>query len=153
MDYKNKCLQLLKNIQKGGAGLTIIPNNPPPTWSFLYMPMIYYALDKNSVTLPDGLPNLINNISTEYGFDINTLQFFNHLRNQLANNNINTIADVEKLRDSAYHIPGTTQEQITNYNDDPIVGGILGPLGYQLVQEYPGEKFIYRFESPWSPRR
>ena len=69
LKYKQKYLSLKldlgninqnKNIQLGGGNEGIIPNQFPGTYSFLFMPLIYYTLDNSSVVLPDGFEQLVN---------------------------------------------------------------------------------------------
>lgn len=149
-DQPEQSKQLTQLTQLGGNHETI-PNVFPRTYSFLFMPLIYYAIDKNSVELPEQFIKLANEcienakaVVEDISFD-NFDKFITYLNFILHTNRINSIESINKFTDSNYHIPGTLQETITNYNVDDSVNMIISCLANILVEKIPGQKFIYKF--------
>jgi hypothetical protein len=142
-----------KNDQFGGAQIKI-PSVPPKTYSFLFMPLIFYAVDRESVTLPARFEECFNisltNINDIYkdpnfipfkNFD----EFFKYLKNILTNHNINNIEDIKKIKGyENYHIPGPKQEEITNYTTDEPISVMISSLALNLIEYAKGQSFIYK---------
>ena len=154
LKYKQKYLSLKLKFNKtnfnqlGGAEVTI-PNKFPGTYSFLFMPLIYYTLDASSVTLPDGFENCVNECITnskEIYPDIpftDFSSFISYLFNILNTNGIKTIETLEKIKDSDHHIPGSRQEFVTNYENDYSINIIISCLANILIERLSGKKFVY----------
>lgn len=150
IQYKNKYLNLKKQQygQIGGAHTTI-PSTYPRTYSFLYMPLIYYTIDSSSVQLFDGFRELLQEC-----IDILTAEldpkpftdvdgFFTYLRSIINSNGVNTIEDLERLKDSDHHIPGDEQDRIMNYKTDELIHNILTCLVFKLIPDHAGKTFNY----------
>ena len=152
LKYKEKYIGLklkLNNKQKqiGGTQLNI-PNIFPGTYSFLFMPLLYYTLDTSSVILPDGfketLEECIRNINEINMLPFNNFDaFISHLRINLNLNGINNIEDLNKIKDGDHHIPGTKQEHITNYNTDDNINMIISCLANMMIERFHGKYFTY----------
>ena len=161
MDYKSKYLKYKEkyirlkgentpsNILKGGSTLTI-PSKFPGTYSFLFMPLLYYTLEYTSVTLPDRFIELflecVNNAREMLGISLPFTtfdEFIGHLRQSLNSYKINTIADLEALKDGDHHISGNNQERITNYRNDTSVETVISCLALMCIEKLQGKKFIY----------
>ena len=154
LKYKQKYLNLKSKVNKtkinqlGGAEVTI-PNRFPGTYSFLFMPLIYYTLDNSKVTLPDGFENSVDECisnSKELFPDLpfnNFNEFITYLSFVLNSNGINSIETLEKLKDGDHHIPGLRQEIITNYRTDESVNTVISCLANMLIERLAGKKFIY----------
>lgn len=145
----NKKNNLLEINQTGGTDITI-PNKFPGTYSFLFMPLIYYALDNSSVTFPEEFINLANkcifNIKEVFDGELPFEDFENFIRYLsfiLNSNSINSLESLEKIKDSDHHIPGLRQEIITNYRTDESINSIISCLANMMVEKLPGKKFIY----------
>ena len=158
--YKNKYIKLLNKsgFNNGienygklfGGSETIVPSSLPETYSFLFMPLIYYTIDSSSVTMIDEFESIINeciNNSKELIGDSIPFEdfasFITYFKFALNTNGINTLEDIEKLKDGDHHIPGDTQENVSNYNSDESINMIISCLANMLVERYPGKKFIY----------
>jgi hypothetical protein len=158
LKYKQKYLSLKtkansraysnKINQVGGVDVTI-PNRFPGTYSFLFMPLIYYTLDNSSVTLPEGFENLVNEcinnskeVFGELSFN-NFSEFITYLGFILHSNGINSIELLEGLRDGDHHIPGPRQEIISNYRTDESINAIISCLANILIERLAGKKFVY----------
>lgn len=161
LDYKSKYLkykfkynELVKqqkiNEQYGGAETTV-PNVLPKTYSFLFMPLIYYAVDKTSVVMIDEFNSLVNECikNTKEMLEMDSIPFHNfedfivYLSFILNSNGIKTLEDIRKLWDGDHHISGTRQEIITNYHSDDAVNMIISCLANMLVERHKGKKFTY----------
>ncbi len=168
MDYKSKYLkykykyqELLnkynQNIQPNqyGGSQTTIPSSLPKTYSFLFMPLIYYAIDKDSVRLIDGFDNIVaecitnsKELMVSIGENPDSISFANfdefitYLRFALNSNGINNLADINPL-DGDHHIPGRRQEIITNYHTDQSINTIISCVAQMLVERHSGKKFEY----------
>ncbi len=148
LKYKIKYLKL-KNffIQKGGSGKTIIPYTNPPTYSYLYMPLIFYSIDNSSVTLPQGFEQLVNNIldtgkdiflnpESSIGFQPTLAWFSNYLKDILNRKGFLTTCDISKFRDkpsNQYHISGAKQMEIIDYNTNLIIGYVIEAINERLI--------------------
>jgi hypothetical protein len=154
LKYKYKYNELLKQQKIGkqyGGTETIVPDKLPQTYSFLFMPLIYYALDKTSVIMIDEFESLVNecieNTINMLGMDSlpfnNFEDFIVYLNFILNSNGIKTTEDILKLCDVDHHIPGMRQEIITNYHSDEAVNMIISCLANMLVERHTGKKFIY----------
>ena len=167
LKYKNKYLELSNKIyQKGGSieyynelfgskmqyggSETIVPSSLPATYSFLFMPLIYYTIDSSSVKMVESFENIVNEcihnsreiMDNELPFS-DCKSFIVYLKFALNANGIRTLEDIEKLRDGDHHIPGNRQEIVTNYNNDTSINTIISCLANMLVERHPGKKFIY----------
>jgi hypothetical protein len=147
LKYKCKYIELLNQL--GGAGKSTVPNSHPRTYSFLFMPLIYYAIDKDSVLLFDGFRELVQecidntkSFGVEVPFD-DFDGFIEYLRTALNNNSISSIEDINSHKDGDYHIPGGKQEIVTNYNTDDAINAIISCIALILIERCKGQKFIY----------
>ena len=70
-------------------------------------------------------------------------EFIGHLRQSLNSYKINTIADLEALKDGDHHISGNNQERITNYRNDTSVETVISCLALMCIEKLQGKKFIY----------
>jgi hypothetical protein len=154
MDYESKYIKYKSKYQNllnqfGGAE-TIIPTKLPKTYSFLFMPLIYFAVDKTSVQMIAGFENAINDCITNtknmLGDDLIPFDNFNdfiiYLGFVLNSNGIKSLDDIKPL-DGDHHIPAIKQEIITNYRSDEAINLIISCLANMLVERYAGKKFIY----------
>ena len=155
LKYKEKYIQLklqksLKSSNmKGGVKVTI-PTTFPGTYSFLFMPLLYYTLDNSSVTLPDGFEQAIleciNNIKDMTGNELpftDLVTFITYLRFILNSNGVNSFENLETMKDGDHHIPGPRQEIITNYRSDENINGIISCLAQMLIERHSGKEFVY----------
>ncbi len=168
MDYKSKYLkykykyqELLnkynQNIQVNqyGGSHTTIPSSLPKTYSFLFMPLIYYTINKDSVILIDEFENLVmecivnsKELMINIGEDPDSIsfndfdEFITYLRFTLNSNGINTLADIIPL-DGDHHIPGKKQEIITNYRTDQSINTVISCIAQMLVERHAGKMFRY----------
>lgn len=157
MDFKSKYLKYKHKYQElskqfGGAE-TIVPTKLPKTYSFLFMPLIYFVVDRSSVQMIDGFENIVNecitNTKSVMGEGEESLPFDDfesfivYLGFILSSNEIKTLEDIEALKDHDHHINGTKQEIITNYRTDDAVNFIISCLANMLVERHSGEKFVY----------
>lgn len=136
-------------IQYGGSH-TVVPESLPRTYSFLFMSLIYYIIDPTSVQMFEDFENVVNQciknsidiMGIELPFE-NFNGFITYLKHILMTNNIKTLDDIEKLRDGDHHIPGDTQEKVTNYNTDQFINIIISCIAAMLVEQHEGKKFEY----------
>ncbi len=149
-EIKTKKYHNNKINQMGGNSEVTIPDKIPSTYSFLFMPLLYYTLDNTSVILPEGFESVvdecINNSKEVFGelpFG-NFNEFITCLRFILNTNKVNSIDTLEKLRDSEHHIPGDIQEIITNYKTDVSINAIISCLANMMIERFVGKKFIYK---------
>lgn len=150
LKYKQKYLKLLNDkIQYGGA-ISSIPFTIPKTYSFLFMPLIYYTIDNSSVVLIDGFENMINECISNSKEILQEVPFYNfetfitYFKFTLNTNNIKTLEDIKKISDSDHHIKGTLQEQITNYNRDQSINIIISCMANMLIERHKGKQFVYK---------
>ena len=152
MDYKSKYLKYKckykELLNQHGGAFTTVPNSHPRTYSFLFMPLIYYAIDKDSVLLFDGFRELVQecidntkSLGVSFLFD-NFEGFIDYLRTALNNNGIISLEDIIP-HDGDHHIPGSKQETITNYNTDEIINAIIGCIAQILLERCKGKRFEY----------
>jgi hypothetical protein len=150
--------EILNNFQFGGAE-SIIPSGFPGTYSFLFMPLLYYTLDNSSVTLPVDFEQIVNECIAnirEMGIKLrfnDFTGFIQYLRTILVSHNIESIENILKLQDGPYHIPGEKQEEITNYNTDSSIAPVISCIAQMLIErkrsermrseKMRSEKFIY----------
>ena len=146
VEYSNELFG--SKIQYGGSE-TKVPSTLPSTYSFLFMPLIYYTIDSSSVKMVEGFADIVNEciantkeIDVELPFT-DCESFFVYLRFALEGNRIHTLEDIEKLRDGDHHIPGDRQEIVTNYNTDIPINTIISCLAAILVERHQGKKFTY----------
>lgn len=152
LKYKKKYTDLKNNsndIKQVGGNEVVIPNKFPGTYSFLFMPLIYYTLDNSSVDLPDGFENIVNEciqnsmeIYTDLSFN-NFTEFITYIRFVLNSNGVNSIETLEKMKDSDHHIPGARQEIITNYRTDESINATISCLANMMIERFKGRKFKY----------
>ena len=158
MDYKSKYLKYkekyfrlrTKQIQFGGT-VSKIPPTLPRTYSYLFMPLLYYALDNSSVRLPEGFEqaflDCVDNLR-DFGTDIlfTTLQqLITYIRDIIMANGVSSIEQLKLLNDKrdSYHFAGDLQESLINYNSDPIINAIISCLGQMLINRCVGQEFVY----------
>ena len=154
LKYKQKYYSLKSELntkkinQLGGTNVTI-PSTFPGTYSFLFMPLIYYTLDNSSVTLPEGFETVVDECiqnSKEIFGDLpfnNFTEFITYFGFILQSNGITSIEILEKLKDSEHHIPGPRQEVITNYRTDECINAIISCLANMMIERFVGKKFVY----------
>ena len=157
MDYKSKYLKYKSKYQElskqfGGAKTTV-PAKLPRTYSFLFMPLIYFTIDKTSVQMIMEFENIVNecirNAKSMLGEDLIPFDdyesFIMYLGFILNSNGIRTLKDIEELKDGddRHHISGSQQEIITNYHSDQAINIIISCLANMLVERHKGEEFIY----------
>lgn len=149
--FDSKKLNNNKINQLGGAPEITIPNKFPGTYSFLFMPLLYYTLDNSSVTLPEEFVSIVNEciqnskeVFGELPFN-NFNEFITYLGFILNSNGVNSIDALEKLKDSDHHIPGPRQEIITNYRTDESINAIISCLANMMIERLGGKnkKIIY----------
>lgn len=160
LKYKQKYLSLKSKLntkksndnkinQLGGGREVTIPNRFPGTYSFLFMPLLYYILDRTSVTLPEGFESIVDECihkSIEIFGDLpfnNFDEFISYLGIVVNSNGVNSIEALEKLKDSDHHIPGNRQEIITNYRSDDSINVIISCIANMMIERFAGKKFIY----------
>jgi len=157
LKYKHKYLKLSKQFNQSnkleqlGGVETSIPHSHPNTYSFLFMPLIYYTIDRNSVRMIDDFENIVNECITNLKSmlpDIvmpfnNFENFIIYLGSILNSNRIITLLDIELLKDGDHHISGKNQEIVTNYKTNEAINSIISCLAIMLIERHSGEKFIY----------
>lgn len=147
------------NVKKQiGGAQTTIPSKRPPTFSFLFMPLIYYAIDPSSVTLPDGFMSVFNECIVTFedmfgadfpikSFNDGPTSFIGLVKQKLNNNKISTLTDIEARKDGDHHIPGPTQEIVTGYSaknfDSEPVSIFINCLAENLMNKHAGKHFVY----------
>jgi hypothetical protein len=124
-----------------GGSHTTIPSTLPHTQSWLYMPLIYYALDNTSIELPLGFLEVIDSCITIYelGFT-NSNNFFEKLKERLQSKNYRKISDL-KL-DGDHHIAGRTQDEIFNFENLAVLSEIIANT-LILNTSMHGKRFNY----------
>ena len=148
MSYKEKYFKYkTKYLHHVGGASTTIPTSIPGTQSFLFMPIIYYALDKNNVTLIDEFERIvIEGINTvlSMGMDCpytNLEEMMNFIKQQLSNHGINNVGDLRL--DGNHHIPGDVQEIVTGYREHGHFGIVFNYILYNLIENHSGKSFVY----------
>lgn len=145
LDKYNARLYTQKQI---GGATSRVPDTLPETQSYVFMPIIYYAIDNESVQFFEGfhetIEECIKNVKELTSSSISNFNdFVEHLKNTLNSNNIRTLEDIKNLHDGDHHIPGEEQERITNYHRDEFINMIFSCITQMLVERYPGREFIY----------
>jgi hypothetical protein len=148
--YFKKYHYLKNNYNKIGGGWTVIPKTFPKTYSFLFMPLIYYSIDPSNVEFFEGFQELVDECIRsiiDSGFQplpfTNFHEFTLYLNQILISNKIKNIEDLEKIKDGDHHIPGKLQERITNYNKDLNISILMGFLAERIIDKFPEQKIKY----------
>jgi hypothetical protein len=164
LKYKYKYIELLNQhnqynkVNQFGGAHTTVPDKNPNTYSFLFMPLIYYSIDNTSVRLLDRFNEIVEEcIRNCKSFEIATVkkdnlipfnnfeEFIGYLRQKInENSGIVDIEGINLIKDNDHHINGKLQIDITGYSDPKSpLRDVFSCIVQVLIPAHAGEKFVY----------
>ncbi len=138
-----------RNKIGGSNSFTVIPKSESNSKSYIIMPLMYYAIDKESVQFPEGFTktfedsvkdteNIIKQVP-----DSKLETFGIYLKYILESNGIKSLSDIELVKDDDHHIPELKQLISINYMDDEFISTFINCLEKNLIKNHSGEHIVY----------